>query len=425
MPHTHGLLGEGSFGRVWKHVEPTTGECFAVKELKDINYLNRELKIVREISILSALRGHPNIVSLLNIGLKNNVLYLLFEFFPIHLGLANNDMLTKQHILSILYQILCGVDYIHSAGITHRDLKPSNILINEYCRIKICDFGSARAISDMINLATSESDVPQHPSLQGQLSDEVTTRWYRSPETLLLHEKNGQPPSDIWSVGCILAELVIRRAIFPGSDEEDTLSMIFDLIGTPEVSEQSWIQNHCHQQRFDNQLAKPRQPQDLSSRLRIILRCKNVSEEAIGEIINNHEDLFDLFKQIFEFNPDKRPTAEEALRYRSIPPLSEQQLTHEYNLADDAQTFQRKFSMDDIPKEDRVIFRNYLNAEFDHSKSPSTYFDLFSAASNRYKLPISEHSFFKLKKEAIPTASTPAEERPAETKPSTARNGHG
>ena len=105
-----------------------------------------------------------------------------------------------------MYQILRGLKYIHTSGIIHRDLKPRNLLVNSNCDLKICDFGLARSINE-----SHKTD---------NLTDYVTTRWYRAPE-LLLKYTNYTPAIDMWSVGCIFAELLNRKPLFLGTDSAD------------------------------------------------------------------------------------------------------------------------------------------------------------------------------------------------------------
>lgn len=143
--------------------------------------------------------------------------------------------LSDLHVQSMTYQILCGVKYIHSANVIHRDLKPGNILINSQGQLKICDFGLARGIND-----DTESE-------RIKITRYVATRWYRAPE-LIICQRNYSTASicissffcdisnvqvDLWSVGCIICELVGRKPIFKGKDHLSQLTAITQVLGTP------------------------------------------------------------------------------------------------------------------------------------------------------------------------------------------------
>jgi mitogen-activated protein kinase 1/3 len=115
---------------------------------------------------------------------------------------------------------LRGLKYIHSANILHRDLKPRNLLVNSNCDLKICDFGLARPLIQDFKINS------------GVMTDYVATRWYRAPE-LLLSWKEYSSTVDVWSLGCIFAELLRRKPFLPGADTKNQIEMIFDMLGTP------------------------------------------------------------------------------------------------------------------------------------------------------------------------------------------------
>ena len=115
--------------------------------------------------------------------------------------IASQQRLSDQHAQYFVYQILRGLKFIHSAKVLHRDLKPSNLLVNSNCDLAICDFGLARGVS---------------PEVAGQLTEYVVTRWYRAPE-LLCESADYDEKVDVWSVGCVLGEILGRRPIFKGN----------------------------------------------------------------------------------------------------------------------------------------------------------------------------------------------------------------
>src|SRR5213592_3640167 len=146
--------------------------------------------------------------------------------------IRSGQPLTDAHFQSFIYQILCGLKYIHSANVLHRDLKPGNLLVNADCELKICDFGLARGFS---------IDPEQNA---GYMTEYVATRWYRAPEIMLSFQSYTKASIpfpltllifsvDLWSVGCILAELLGGRPFFKGRDYVDQLNQILHYLGTP------------------------------------------------------------------------------------------------------------------------------------------------------------------------------------------------
>lgn len=181
----------------------------------------RELKIQR-------LMEHENVLGIKRILKPRNKqtfneIYVVTELMETDLGviIKSGQSLSDDHIQFFLYQILRGLKYIHSAGIYHRDLKPRNLLVNSNCDLKICDFGLARA------------DIKSLQNNQSALTDYIATRWYRAPEVILSWKKY-TAAIDVWSVGCILAELLIRKPLLPSSSEEEQLNMITKLLGSPD-----------------------------------------------------------------------------------------------------------------------------------------------------------------------------------------------
>jgi serine/threonine protein kinase len=141
----------------------------------------------------------------------------------LHRIIYSKQTLSIDHIEYFVYQILRGLKYLHSANVLHRDLKPSNLLINANCDLKICDFGLAR-ISD------ENADQTEY----------VVTRWYRAPEIMLACQDYSKA-IDVWSVGCILAEMLARKPLFPGTDYIAQLRLICEKLGRPSVEELDFV----------------------------------------------------------------------------------------------------------------------------------------------------------------------------------------
>lgn len=230
------VLGEGTFGKVHLAFDAVRNERkVAVKSIKPPrNFIDgvswtalREIKILREVS-------HENIVNLLDVfvyGTDSHTVHLVFEFCPYDLERVVKEsgrVLSSGEIASYTYMLLSGLEALHAAWVLHRDLKPSNLLIAESGVLKIGDFGLARVFAP-------------HPEADrvGEMTSTVVTLWYRAPE-LLFGARDYGPGVDMWSVGCILYELVSRRAFFEGDDDSEIklLGRIFERLGTP--TEQDW-----------------------------------------------------------------------------------------------------------------------------------------------------------------------------------------
>lgn len=225
-------LGEGTYGSVYKAVDKATGRVVALKRVKEKN-LDREgmpQTSLREVALLRRLR-HPHIVSLVEVvvGSRVDSIFLVFEYCAFELARLV-DSLPKPFPLAevkcALHQLLRAVAHLHANGILHRDLKLSNLLINDEGELKLCDFGLAREHS-------ADDDASEHSD--GPYTPRMVTLWYRAPELLLNAPRYGLAV-DMWSVGCILGELLLHRPLLPGSNETQQLEMIFELLGTPSVS---------------------------------------------------------------------------------------------------------------------------------------------------------------------------------------------
>ncbi|MBZ3881188.1 Mitogen-activated protein kinase 3 [Sciurus carolinensis] len=180
----------------------------AIKKISPFEHQTYCQRTLREIQILLRFR-HENVIGIRDILRAPTLeamrdVYIVQDLMETDLyKLLKSQQLSNDHICYFLYQILRGLKYIHSANVLHRDLKPSNLLMNTTCDLKICDFGLAR-IAD-----------PEHDHT-GFLTEYVATRWYRAPE-IMLNSKGYTKSIDIWSVGCILAEMLSNRPIFLAS----------------------------------------------------------------------------------------------------------------------------------------------------------------------------------------------------------------
>lgn len=248
--------------------------------------ITAQKRILREVKILIHLRNHPNIIHLHDIILPKSYdsfgdVYYVTDLMETDLKcvLNSEQELTDKHIQWLMYQLLLGVYYYQSANVLHRDLKPENILLNSDCQLKICDFGLARRLEEV------------DPRMS---TNYVQTRWYRAPE-LLLGNSEGNKQTDMWSVGCIMAEMMGRKVLFSGTSTLDQLRRIIYVLGTP--SDTHEIAGSMEAYRFVMSLPK-------SIPIRFEELFKNANPLAI-----------DLLKRILVFNPANRLSAEEALRH--------------------------------------------------------------------------------------------------------------
>ena len=192
-------LGKGAYGVVWRAQDKRTKQTVALKKIFDAFQNSTDSqRTYREIVFLQFMEGHENIIALLNTIRADNDrdIYLVFEYMETDLHAAiRANILEPLHKQYIMYQCFKALMYMHSAGLVHRDMKPSNLLLNSECLVKLADFGLCRSIHDAEASDTST------------LTDYVATRWYRAPE-ILLASKKYRELVDMWSLGCIFAEMI-------------------------------------------------------------------------------------------------------------------------------------------------------------------------------------------------------------------------
>ncbi|MFQ6653190.1 hypothetical protein Gotur_024718 [Gossypium turneri] len=267
-------------------VNSETREEVAIKKIGNAfdNRIDAK-RTLREIKLLRHM-DHENVIAIKDIirpPLKEdfNDVYIVYELMDtdLHQIIRSNQSLTDDHC-----RVLRGLKYVHSANVLHRDLKPSNLLLNANCDLKIGDFGLARA--------TSETDF---------MTEYVVTRWYRAPE-LLLNCSEYTAAIDIWSVGCILGEIMTRQPLFPGKDYVHQLRLITELIGSPDDSSLGFLRSE-NARRYVRQL--PQYPKQNFS-----ARFPNSSSGAV-----------DLLEKMLIFDPHRRITVEEALCHPYLAPF--------------------------------------------------------------------------------------------------------
>uniref|UniRef100_A0A9J2PT86 Protein kinase domain-containing protein n=1 Tax=Ascaris lumbricoides TaxID=6252 RepID=A0A9J2PT86_ASCLU len=216
----------GTYGVVYKGKNVKTDQLVAMKKIRlESEDEGVPATAVREMSLLRELR-HPNIVSLEEVIMQENRLYLIFEFLSMDLkkfldSIPDGVMMDTKLQKSYLYQVCQATCFCHQRRILHRDLKPQNLLVDTKGAIKLADFGLARAIGLPVRVYTHE----------------IVTLWYRAPEVLLGSPRYSMAV-DIWSIGCIFAEMATKKPLFQGDSEIDELFRIFRVLSTP--TESTW-----------------------------------------------------------------------------------------------------------------------------------------------------------------------------------------
>lgn len=276
-------LGEGTYATVYKGKSRLSGELVALKEIHLDAEEGAPSTAIREISLMKELK-HPNIVRLMDVIHTESKLILIFEYMDQDLkkymdatARAGHTALDLTTIKSFMYQLLRGIAYCHENRVLHRDLKPQNLLINKRAELKLGDFGLARAFGIPVNT----------------FSNEVVTLWYRAPD-VLLGSRMYSTSIDIWSAGCIMAEMYTGRPLFPGTTNEDQLQKIFRLMGTP--TEQTWP---GVSQLPEYKPTQPIYPPQLISQI-----LPNV--DACGR---------DLLQRMLQYQPQLRISAKDAMNH--------------------------------------------------------------------------------------------------------------
>uniref|UniRef100_A0A8C2A1C0 mitogen-activated protein kinase n=1 Tax=Cyprinus carpio TaxID=7962 RepID=A0A8C2A1C0_CYPCA len=210
-------IGTGAYGTVCSAIDRKTGVRVAIKKLhRPFQSRLFAKRAYRELRLLKHMK-HENVCYQhlhLPFTLLKNCVYLVMPFMGTDLGkLMKMERLSEDRVQYLVYQILRGLKYIHSSGIIHRDLKPGNLAVNQDCELKILDFGLAR-------------------QADSEMTGYVVTRWYRAPEVILNWMHYSQTV-DIWSVGCIMAEMLLGKPLFKGNDHLDQLREIMKITGTP------------------------------------------------------------------------------------------------------------------------------------------------------------------------------------------------
>lgn len=320
-------VGSGAYGQVCKAIVRHTGMKVAIKKLaRPFQSAVHAKRTYRELRLLKHM-DHENVIGLLDVfhpgqppsSLENfQQVYLVTHLMDADLNnIIRTQKLSDDHVQFLVYQILRGLKYIHSAGIIHRDLKPSNIAVNEDCELRILDFGLARPA-------------------ESEMTGYVATRWYRAPE-IMLNWMHYNQTVDIWSVGCIMAELLTGRTLFPGTDHIHQLNLIMEILGTP---------TEDFMQKISSESAR-----------NYIRALPNMARRNFRDVFRfANPTAIDLLEKMLELDAEKRITAEQALAH----PYMEKY--HDPSDEQISQLYDQSFEDMDLPVEQwkELVFKEVL-----------------------------------------------------------------
>ncbi|CAD8103495.1 unnamed protein product [Paramecium sonneborni] len=283
------VAGSGSFGYVFEAYDHNRKQKVALKRIEKVGTL-----LSREYEILFEVKECEHIVKILDFFYSRTdagklIQNIVFEYMEDNLEnriqtfIKQGKTFCELTIKCYIYQILKGLQFIHKKGIAHRDLKPENILINNKDVVKLCDFGSSKLITN-----------------QGQNTPYIVSRYYRAPELILCLTKYGVSV-DIWALGCIMGELVIKEALFKGKSEGDQLFAILKVMGSFNSSDIEYFQNKVP---FENKMI-----------FKELARYKKQNLKEKFSQIKDLDNYLDLLNSMLQYNPEKRINAKDALKH--------------------------------------------------------------------------------------------------------------
>ncbi|KAJ7795311.1 kinase-like domain-containing protein [Mycena olivaceomarginata] len=285
-------IGEGAYGTVVAALYRPSRRQVAIKKIRTFDRRVLCLRTLRELRLLKFFTEIIGLVDLIKPVTRESFseIYFIQEFMDTDLhSVIQTQSLTESHHRYLVFQILSAVKWMHNAGIVHRDLKPSNILLNANWDLKVCDFGLATTFDDALFK-----------------TQYVATRWYRAPK-IMLSPGMYTEAIDIWSVGCILAELLNGRPLFPGKDYLNQLNLILNVLGTPTLDELYAITTNLSLGTLVMRKGMP--------------FC-NLFPHASA-------DLIDFLSNTLVLNPEKLLTADTALQHPYVAGFSQEEITGE------------------------------------------------------------------------------------------------
>nr|AEK69398.1 mitogen activated protein kinase [Rhizoctonia solani] len=296
------VIGEGAYGVVVSAVHVPSQRVVAIKKISPFDHSMFCLRTLREIKLLRHFQ-HENIISILDLLRPSSFdefkeVYLVQERMETDMHrVIRTQELSDDHCQYFIYQTLRALKALHSANVLHRDLKPSNLLLNANCDLKLCDFGLARSALPPPSTAANDAST--------FMTEYVATRWCRAPEVMLTFKEYTRA-IDIWSVGCVLAEMLSGKPLFPGRDYHHQLSLILEVLGTPSLDDFYAIN---------------------SARSREYIRALPFRKKKnFAQLFPNANPLaVDLMEKCLTFNPKRRIDVVQALAHPYLEPYHDEE----------------------------------------------------------------------------------------------------
>jgi serine/threonine protein kinase len=353
------VLGKGTYGVVYKAIDKKNNrKNVAIKCVYDCyRYIDDAKKVLREVKFLRLLKEHPNIVTILKIltpyNKYYNDIYIVFEDMDCDMKTMieyNANELTDEHLRYFLFQLLCSLKCLHSCNIFHRDIKPSNILVMSDCKLKLCDFGLAK-LKQYTNDDKEDNNI---------WTDYVATRWYRAPELCGAQNITYNKSIDIWSVGCVFAEICNGYPIFKGKNALHQLMLIINMVGKPDLKTLEKYYYH-KATKFIVKYKIPDDSRSIDASIHPKIEC----------------DAVDLLYFMLDPNPETRLNVDELLGHKyfdEIKTVYGEEFYNEMIHADeqiDKENISKEFQFERNKDISLDELRNLMNEEIKMWKEPS------------------------------------------------------
>jgi len=312
-------LGSGAYGKVASFCDTRDGSIVAIKKFEkvfvnesDAKRIWREIYIHRN-SVHSAIIRMIDLYAVSEYDFNEIYVVMRHKETDLHAIIKTRQVLHRTHVQHFTYQILQSLRYLHRRAIIHRDIKPSNVLLDLDSSVSICDFGLARGFEGMLRINNNSIEGSEDEiKAEDGLSEYVVTRWYRPPE-ILLGKREYTAAVDMWSMGLVILEILLGRALFPGKSTNDMLIRIFTLMGKPK------------KELFDLEAYSKKRP--TNARVLEHLKLVEFSNEdwSIRDSFRKNDfddDVIDLVDKLIRFDPQERLTSEEAMRHPYVASLS-------------------------------------------------------------------------------------------------------